>query len=79
MAWREVSHDGTKWNVTVAAERTAPSAAWRLVLSFRAAGPQRASFWMPYPLISSSKSALFAQAERIPDEKLAAVLADHLK
>ena len=79
MAWRVLSHGDTVWNVMVAAERTPQASSWRLVLSFRAAGPARASFWMPYPLVSASKTALFAQAEQITNEKLTAVLADHLR
>jgi hypothetical protein len=34
---------------------------------------------MPYPLVSASKSALFAQAEQISNDKLMAVLADHFR
>ena len=79
MAWRVVSHGDTTWRVTVAAERTPQAPSWRLVLSFRAAGPARAAFWTPYPLVSASKTALFAQAEQITNEKLTAVLADHLR
>ena len=79
MAWRVVSHGDTVWSVMVAAERTPQASSWRLVLSFRAAGPARPAFWAPYPLVSASKTALFAQAERITNEKLSAVLADHLR
>ncbi len=79
MAWRMVSHGDTVWSVMVAAERTPQASSWRLVLSFRAAGPARTAFWAPYPLVSTSKTALFAQAERITNEKLTAVLADHLR
>jgi hypothetical protein len=78
MAWRVVAHGDTVWKVAVAAERAPQTSAWRLVLSFRSAGPQRTSFWTPYPLVSASKSALFAQAEQISNDKLTAVLADHL-
>ncbi|MEO8200250.1 MAG: hypothetical protein ABI679_07005 [Gemmatimonadota bacterium] len=79
MAWRVVEHGETVWNVAVAAERAPQTSTWQLVLSFRAAGPERASFWTPYPLVSASKSALFAQAEQISNEKLTAVLVDHLR
>lgn len=79
MAWRVLSHGDTLWNVTVAAERTANTSNWQLVLSFRAAGPRRSTFWAPYPLVSASKAALFAQAEQISNEKLSAVLAQHLR
>ena len=60
-------------------ERAPQTSSWRLVLSFRSAGPQRTSFWTPYPLVSASKTALFAQAEQISNDKLTAVLADHLR
>lgn len=79
MAWRVVAHGDTVWNVMVAAERTPQASSWRLVLSFRAAGHPRGSFWTPYPLVSASKTSLFAQAEQITNEKLTAVLADHLR
>ncbi len=76
MAWRRVSHGNTVYDVMAAAERTGPSAAWRLVLAFRTSG--RRAVWAPYPLISSSRSSLFAQADQLSDEKISAVLADHL-
>ncbi|MEO8295298.1 MAG: hypothetical protein ABI613_07270 [Gemmatimonadota bacterium] len=79
MAWRVVSHRETVWNVAVAAERGPQTSSWQLVLSFRAHGPQPSVFWAPYPLVSASKSALFAQAEKISNEKLTAVLVDHLR
>ena len=79
MAWRVISSGDMVWQVSAAAERAAPSPSWRLVLSFRSSGARPASFWAPYPIVSSSKSALFAQAEQIPNEKLAAVLVDHLR
>jgi hypothetical protein len=79
MAWRVVAHGETVWNVAVAAERTPQTSSWRLVLSFRTTGADRTSFWAPYPLISASKATLFAQAEQISNEKLLAVLADHLR
>ncbi len=78
MAWRVLNYGDTQWNVTVAAERAAQSTSWRLVLAFRAAGLQRRALWTPYPLVSTSKASLFAQADRLTDEKLTAVLADHL-
>lgn len=79
MAWRVLSHGETVWKVAVAAERAPQTSSWRLVLSFRAVGPEQVSFWTPYPLLSASKSTLFARAEEISDEKLTAVLADHLR
>jgi len=79
MAWRVLAHGDTVWNVAVAAERAPQTSSWRLVLSFRAASPERKAFWTPYPIVSASKSALFVQAEQISNEKLTAVLADHLR
>jgi hypothetical protein len=79
MAWRVLSHGDTVWNVAVAAERAPQASSWRLVLSFRATSAERTAFWTPYPIISASKSALFAQAEQISNEKLTAVLADHFR
>ncbi len=52
---------------------------WQLVLAFRSAGQPSTSFWKPYPLQSSSKSSLFAQAERISDDRLAELLAEHVE
>ncbi len=78
MAWRVVQHGDRRWNVTVAAERPANSAQWNLVFSFRCLSAGRPSFWATYPLSSSSKAALFAQAETLSDEALAAFLSEHL-
>ena len=78
MSWRVVEHGDTTWKVSVAAERTANTAHWRLVLSFRAAEPEGRTFWAPYPLESTSRSALYTQADRIPADRLAAILSEHL-
>ena len=61
------------------AERVAHANSWRLVLAYRAPAPRRASVWAPYPIESSSKAMIYAQAERIPPEKLAAVLAERIR
>jgi hypothetical protein len=79
MAWRVVEHGDRRWNVTVAAERRANSAQWNLVFSFRCATTDRQSFWATYPLSSSSKAALFAQAEKLSNEALTAFLSEHLE
>lgn len=79
MAWREIDTGEQVWKVSLVAERTGSTPFWRLVLGFRAHGAAPSSFWAPYPLESSSKSMLFAQAEKIPDDKLAALLAAHLR
>lgn len=79
MAWRLLEHGEKQWSVSMAAERRPNSSFWNLVLSFRPVGDgQQRSFWAAYPLESSSRSMLFAQAEKIPDQRLAAVLAEHL-
>ena len=78
MAWRVVEHGDRRWNVTIAAERRANSPVWNLVFSFRCASTERQSFWATYPLSSSSKAALFAQAEQLSNDTLAAFLSKHL-
>jgi len=78
MAWRVVEHGNRRWTVTLAAERRANSAQWNLVFSFRCASVERQSFWATYPLSSSSKAALFAQAEKLSNEALTALLSEHL-
>jgi hypothetical protein len=79
MVWRVVEHDDRQWNVSIAAERRANSSQWNLVFSFRPNGPGQRSFWATYPLSSTSRSALFAQADQISDDALAAFLAEHLQ
>ena len=78
MAWRVLEHADQRWNVSIAAERRPNSPQWNLVFSFRGTDPGQRSVWAPYPLSSSSKSALFAQADRLSDADLIALLADRL-
>jgi hypothetical protein len=78
MAWRVVEHADQSWQVTIAAERRAQATQWTLVVSFRAVPPEQRSFWVTYPLTSISRAALFAQAERITNEDLTAILDEHL-
>jgi hypothetical protein len=89
MSWRVIAHGDQVWHVDAVAERRANTAAWQLVLSFRAAADPlvhreaegrgvRRSFWTPYPLEATSKSSLFIQAERISDAALSQVLAERL-
>lgn len=79
MAWRVLSHQGETWHVHVAAERRPNTVSWQLVFSFRTPpGAGAKSFWAPYPLQSPSKASLFAQAERIPDHALEALLIEHV-
>lgn len=78
MAWRVLEHGERRWNVTVAAERRANSPHWNLVFSFRCLGPDQRSFWATYPLTSSSKAALFAQADKLSDDTISAFLAEQM-
>jgi hypothetical protein len=74
MAWRELDHGGRHWLVSLAAERRPQSPAWALALSFRCTSPDRLTFWASYPIESSSKAALFAQAEQVPVDALRALV-----
>jgi hypothetical protein len=78
MAWRVVEFADTQWNVSAAVERRAHNSYYHLVLAFRSSGPDATSVWAPYPLESDSKSCLFAEAERLSNDRLAALLAEHL-
>jgi hypothetical protein len=78
MAWRVLEHAGRRWNVSIAAERQPDSPQWSLVFSFRAAEPGERSIWATYPLSASSKAALFAQADRLSDRDLVALLAEKI-
>ena len=79
MAWRVVEHDERQWLVSIAAERRANSPHWNLVFSFRPTDVGQRSIWATYPVSSSSKAALFAQAEQLSDDALTAFLAEHLE
>ena len=78
MAWRVLEHAGQTWNVSLAAERGPNSSQWNLVFSFRTAEPDRRLIWASYPLTSSSKAALFAQADRLSNRDLQDLLAARL-
>jgi hypothetical protein len=78
MVWRVVEHGDCRWNVTLAAERRPNSQQWSLVFSFRAEGLNQPCVWATYPLASTSKAALFAQAELISDAALASFLAEQV-
>ena len=78
MSWREVLIGETRWSVAPVAERVANTHAWRLVLSCRAAGEHREALWASTGLQSSSRSDLYAQADRLSDDKVAAVVARRL-
>jgi hypothetical protein len=79
MAWRVVKHDDQRWNVTMAVERRPNSPHWNLVFSFRPSTTGQRSIWATYPLSSPSKAALFAQADKLSDDALAALLAEQLQ
>ena len=74
MPWRVLEHADRRWNVSIAAERRPSSPDWNLVFSFRAVDPGQRSVWSTYPLSSSSKGALFAQADRVSNDDLVALL-----
>jgi hypothetical protein len=78
MPWRVLEYADAVWNVTIAAERRFDTEHWTLVLSFRPEGGARRALWASYPLEATSRSMLFAQAEKIPDDRLRALLADRL-
>ncbi|MEP6574655.1 MAG: hypothetical protein ABJD11_18285 [Gemmatimonadota bacterium] len=78
MAWREITVAETRWSVSPLAERAAHASAWRLVLAFRPVPMTRRSVCAPFPLESSSRSALFAQADRLSDDAIVATLADRI-
>lgn len=79
MAWRVVEVDDRRWSVSMAAERRANSPQWNLVFAFRSVSTGQRSLWATYPLSSLSKAALFAQAEQLSDDALAAFLAEQLQ
>jgi len=74
MPWRVLEHAERSWNVSIAAERRPDSPHWNLVFSFRTSDPGQCSVWGTYPLSSSSKAALFAQAERVSNSDLVTLL-----
>lgn len=80
MPWRVIAHGDQVWHVDAVAERPANTAAWQLVLSFRAASerPRGRALWRLYPLEATSKTSLLIQAERIPDTALSEFLAERL-
>jgi hypothetical protein len=78
MPWRVLEHAGRRWNVSLAAERQPNSPQWNLVFSFRDVEPGQRSIWAAYPISSSSKAALFAQADRISNQDLIELLAAQL-
>ncbi len=78
MSWKEVTVGDTTWMVAPVAEKVPDTHAWRLVLSCRCAGTTRRAVYASTGLHSSSRSDLYAQADRLSDARVAAVLASHL-
>jgi hypothetical protein len=78
MAWRVLEHAGQSWNVSFAAERRSNAGQWSLVFSFRPATAGQRSIWAAHPVTSSSKSAVYAQADRISDKELVQLLTEKL-
>jgi len=78
VAWRVLEVGVEVWKVSMAAERRANSDQWGLVLSFRESSPNPRRFWAPYPIQSTSKAALFSQAEKLADRELLEILNQHL-
>jgi hypothetical protein len=78
MPWRVLDHAERQWNVSMAAERQPNSPQWNLVFSFRTTDPGQRSVWATYPISSSSKAALFAQAERVSNDELVTLLTELL-
>jgi len=78
MSWREVLVGETRWSVAPVAERVANTHGWRLMLSCRVTGDGQGAVWASTGLQSSSRSDLYAQADRLSDDKVAAAVARHV-
>ena len=78
MTWRVIAYGDEAWHVEPAAERPAHDRFWHLVLSFRGTSGdlRERKFWAQYPIEATSKSALFLQADRIPDAALSHLLGE---
>ena len=78
MAWRTLALADCEWTVSVVAERCAGSNDWTLVAGFRSASPDPRRYWVPLPIKSSSKAAVFAKADSIQADTLVAALQTRL-
>lgn len=78
MAWKEVQVGDIRWTISPVAERVANTHAWRLVLNCRSSGDSVRTVWATTSLQSSSRSDLYAQADRLSDARVAAVVAEHV-
>jgi len=81
VAWRVIAYGDKVWNVDARAERPAASYARYLRVLFRvnSGRMQERALWADCLAEASSKSALFVQAERIPDKALARLLVERLQ
>ncbi|MDH3456388.1 MAG: hypothetical protein OER90_06055 [Gemmatimonadota bacterium] len=79
MAWRVIETGEEVWHVQPAAEMRPDAKTWQLTLSFRAAKTDREprAFWASFPIESSSKSSLFQAADRLTNDALVELLAQH--
>jgi hypothetical protein len=78
MSWKEVQIGDIRWTVSPVVERVAHTHAWRLVLNCRSTGELGRTVWATTSLQSSSRSDLYAQADRLSDARVAAVVAEHV-
>jgi hypothetical protein len=78
MAWREIIIGDVLYTVSPVAERVPNSHAWRLVLNCRNGGDRARQVWAATSLQSSSRSDLYAQADRLSDSRLKAVVTEHV-
>lgn len=78
MAWKEVQVGDMMWTVSPVAERVAHTHAWRLVLNCKSRGESVRTVWAETSLQSSSRSDLYAQADRLSEARLTAVVAQHV-
>jgi hypothetical protein len=78
MPWREVVLGDTRWSVVPVAERVPSAESWQLVLSCRVPGDSGRSVWANTGLHASSRNDLYAQADRMSDARVVAVLTRHL-
>ena len=80
MAWRVITYREKTRSVDALAERSAQADSWHLRLSFRAKSGrmQEPALWADFAPEASPRSALFLQAERIPEASLVRLLAERL-
>jgi len=60
--------------VSVAVERRPGTNDWTLVAGFRSSSPEPRRYWIPLPITSSSKAALFAHADKLSQDDLMGLL-----